>query len=350
MYTQKIFLNYLKNFLVYLLSFTVLSTPLLSSADENAVNVYSARKEALILPLLEKFKSQTGVDFKLITGKADALLKRIEVEGELSPADVFITVDAGRLEQAKQAEIFQPLENNEALNSIPEALRDRDNYWFGLSQRARVVFYDKEKVDPANLSTYEALADEQWKGRVCIRSSSNIYNQSLVASMIEHNGLDKTEEWARGLVANFARNPSGGDTDQLRAVAAGQCDIAVANTYYFGRLINSSDEQDRATAEKLGVFWPNQNDRGAHLNVSGIGITKHAKNIESAIKLLEFLVTPESQAWYAKVNNEYPVVADATISATLQSFGEFVADEINLTILGENNKAALQLMDRAGWK
>ncbi|MEM7294305.1 MAG: extracellular solute-binding protein, partial [Pseudomonadota bacterium] len=187
-------------------------------------------------------------------------------------------------------------------------------------------------------------------GKLCIRSSSNVYNQSLVASMIEHLGADATEDWARTLVANFARPPGGGDTDQLHAVAAGQCDITLVNTYYFGRLINSTKEKDREAAAKIGIFWPNQDDRGAHFNVSGAGITKYAKNRASAEKLLEYLVAPESQAWYAEVNNEYPVVPDAEISATLREFGEFRTDTINLTLLGENNKAALQLMDRAGWR
>ena len=321
-------------------------------ASEAVVNIYSARKEALILPLLERFKAQTGVDFHLVTGKADGLLKRLEIEGKLSPADVFITVDAGRLQRAKQAGVLQPVENEVLTAAVPAALRDRDAYWFGVSQRARTIVYAKDRVKPGDLSTYEALADPKWKGRVCVRSSGNIYNQSLVASMIEAIGADKTETWARGLVANFARPPAGGDTDQLKAVAAGQCDVALANTYYVGRLANSKKAKDRAIAEKLTIFWPNQADgeRGVHVNVSGVGITKHARHVDAATKLLEFLVTPESQAWYAEVNNEYPVVAGARISATLKAFGAFRADDINLTKLGENNAAAVKLMDRAGWR
>jgi iron(III) transport system substrate-binding protein len=317
-------------------------------ADE--VNVYSARKEALILPLLKQFAAETGIGFNLITAKADALLKRLESEGQSTPADVFITTDAGRLQRAREAGVLQPVDNPILAARIPENLRDKDNYWFGLSQRARVIFYAKDKVDAAELSTYEALADEKWKRRICIRSSGNIYNQSLVASMIEADGIEQTETWARGLVANFARKPAGGDTDQLRAAAAGLCDIAIANTYYFGRLVNSDKAKDQKVATSLGVFWPNQHGRGAHINVSGAGITKYAKHRAAAERLLEFLVSAEAQTWYAEVNNEYPVVTDAKIPATLVSFGKFKSDSLNLTRLGENNRAAVQLMDRAGWR
>lgn len=322
--------------------------PGLALADE--VNVYSARQEALILPLLEKFEAETGIGFNLITAKADELLKRLESEGRSTPADVFITTDAGRLQRAKDAGVLAAVDNPRLNARIPANLRDRENYWFGLSQRARVIFYAKDRVDPGELSTYEALVDPRWRQRICIRSSGNIYNQSLVASMVEAHGIEITEDWARGLVANFARKPAGGDTDQLRAAAAGQCDIAIANTYYFGRLVNSEKAADREVAGALSLFWPNQGDRGAHVNVSGAAVTQHAKHPEAAERLLEFLVNSESQAWYAEVNNEYPVVADAESSALLKSFGDFKSDRLNLSHLGENNRAAVQLMDRAGWR
>ena len=320
----------------------------LAQADE--VNVYSARKEALILPLLEKFKVESGISFNLITAKEDELLKRLEAEGRATPADVFITTDAGRLQRAKDAGVLRAVDNPVLKARIPQNLRDQEGYWFGLSQRARIIFYAKDRVDSSELSTYEALSDPRWKERVCIRSSGNIYNQSLVASMIEADGAEKAEAWARGLVANLARKPAGGDTDQLRAAAAGQCDIAVANTYYYGRLASSDKEADQKVASALGVFWPNQADRGAHINVSGAGITLHAKHPEAAERLLEFLVNAESQTWYAEVNNEYPVVTDAQTSELLKSFGEFKSDSLNLSRLGENNRAAVQLMDRAGWR
>ncbi len=319
-----------------------------AAADE--VNVYSARQEALILPLLERFEQETGIEVNLVTAKADALLKRLESEGRSTPADVLITTDAGRLQRAKDAGVLQPVDSPVLRERIPANLRDRDNHWFGLSQRARVIFYVRDRVDPAELSTYEALAEPRWKGRICIRSSGNIYNQSLVASMIESHGVARTEAWARGLVANFARKPSGGDTDQLRAAAAGLCDIAIANTYYFGRLVNSDKPKDQEVARKLGVFWPNQDGRGAHVNVSGAGVTKYASHPEAARRLLEFLTGDEAQAWYAEVNNEYPVVVDVPVSKTLRDLGTFKADALNLTRLGENNRAAVELMDRAGWR
>jgi iron(III) transport system substrate-binding protein len=321
-----------------------------SAVQAQEVNVYSARKEALIMPLLKKFEAASGIGFNLITGKEDALLKRLESEGRSTPADVFITTDAGRLQRAKEAGVLQPIENAVLSARIPQNLRDGENYWFGLSQRARVIFYVKNKVDPGELSTYEALADPRWKNKICIRSSDNIYNQSLVASMIEAHGVEATEAWARGLVANLARKPAGGDTDQLRAAAAGLCDIAIANTYYFARLATSGKAEDRKVAESLGVFWPNQADRGAHVNVSGAGITKYTSHRAAAERLLEYLVSAEAQAWYAEVNNEYPVVADASTSKVLNSFGEFKGDSLNLSRLGENNRAAVQLMDRAGWR
>ena len=327
-----------------------ISAPL--QGAEKEVNIYSARKEELILPLLKMFKKETGIGYKLITGKADGLLKRLEIEGKLSPADVFITVDAGRLQRAKEAGVLQPVDNIELTNRIPKNLRDNENFWFGLSQRSRTIIYNKNEVVKGILSTYEDLANPKWSGQLCIRSSTSIYNQSLVASMIVANGIMKTQKWAEGLVKNFARPPGGGDTDLLKATAAGQCNIALANTYYLGRMKNSESDQIRKAAENLEVFWPNQgeNDRGAHVNVSGAGIAKYAKNVESGIALLEYLVKDESQRWYAEVNNEYPVVNGVMMSDTLRGFGKFKADTLNLSKLGEMNGEAVKLMDRAGWK
>ena len=324
----------------------------LSTDDGKSVNIYSARKEALILPILERFRDQTGIEFNLVTGKADALLKRLRMEGEASPADVFITVDAGRLHRAKEAGVLQKIGSESIDAAVPAHLRDADGFWVALSKRARTIIYARDRVDATALSTYEGLADPTWKGRICIRSSGNIYNQSLVASMIEASGVEQTEAWAEGLVGNFARPPAGGDTDQLRAVAAGECDVAVANTYYFGRLAASSKEEDQAVAAALKVFWPNQGegDRGVHMNVSGVGITASAQNRDSAIRLLEFLVSPEAQTWYAEVNHEYPVVPGVAASETLESFGAFNEDTLNLTALGANNRQAVELMDRAGWR
>lgn len=321
-----------------------------SQTRAEEVNVYSSRKEALIKPLLERFSEQTGIKVNLVTGKDDALIARLQREGAKSPADLLITADAGRLFRAKQAELLQPHNSSKVTELVAANLRDEDNLWLGLTQRARPIFYVKGKVDPAKLSTYEALTDSQWQGRICIRSSGNIYNQSLIGSMLEANGSDATQAFAKGLVKNMARPPVGGDTDQLRAAAAGVCDIAIANTYYFGRLSNSSKAKDQAVAEKLAIFWPNQHDRGTHVNVSGIGLTRASSNKTAAVKLIEFMLTPQAQSWYSEVNNEYPVVAGVAPSKTLASWGKFKADAINLSKLGQNNQAAVMLMDRAGWK
>lgn len=320
-----------------------------SSALASEVNVYSARKEALIKPLLDQFGAQHGVTVNLVTGKADALLKRLQSEGANSPADLFITTDAGRLHRAREAGVLQPVTTETLDNAIPKHLRDPEGYWHGLSIRARVITYVKERVNPAELSTYEALANDKWKGRICIRSSGNIYNQSLVASMIASNGEEQTGQWAAGFVNNFARPPKGGDRDQVKAAAAGQCDLAVVNTYYLGQMVNANDGQEQAAA-KVGLFWPNQNDRGAHVNVSGAGVTQAAKNRELAVRLLEFLASEKAQAWYASVNHEYPVREGVEWSDTLKSWGDFKADTINLSQLGINNPTAVRTMDRAGWK
>lgn len=344
-----VFSKHAKSTLLLSLSLTLFLTPF-SFALAEEVNLYSARKEKLIKPLLDTFTKETGIKVNLITAKAGPLLRRLEMEGVNTPADLFITVDAGRLDRAKQDDLLQVIKSDTLDKNIPEEYRDPEGFWFGLSLRARPIFYVKDKVKPEELSTYEALTDEKWKNRICSRSSSNIYNQSLVASMIANIGEEKTETWAKAFVNNFSRKPKGGDSDQILAAAAGECDITIANTYYFGNMIKGRDESAQKATEKVAIFWPNQGDRGAHVNVSGIGVTKAAKNKDNAIKLMEFLTTKESQKWYAEVNHEYPVRQDAEWSETLKSWGEFKADSINLSKLGELNKEASQLMDRASWK
>jgi len=314
------------------------------------VNLYSARKENLVKPLLERFTADTGIRVNLVTGKADTLLKRLEVEGRNSPADILLTVDAGRLYRAKVSGVIQAVRSEILEQAIPVSYRDPEGYWFGLSLRARPIMYARGKVDPAELSSYESLAESKWKGRVCIRSSNNIYNQSLVASMIASKGEASTEDWAARFVSNFARRPKGGDRDQIKAVAAGLCDLAIVNTYYLGNMLHSKDESQRAAASQVVVLWPNQKDRGAHVNVSGAAITAASKNKANALKLLEFFVDNESQQWYAEVNSEYPVKPGVQWSETLKSWGEFKADKLNMAKLGEYNAAAVRLMDRAGWK
>jgi len=323
----------------------------MNQAWAGEVNLYSARKEALIKPLLDEFTRKTGIEVNLVTGNADALLARLGSEGKLTPADLFITVDAGRLYRARSADLFQPVKSQTLQTAIPARFRDPAGLWFGLSVRARPIMYVRGKVDPASLRRYEDLADSKWKGRICIRSSGSIYNQSLVASMIAADGETETEQWAQGLVSNFSKSPSGGDRDQIRAAAAGQCDIAIANTYYLAGMLNDhKDDAQRTAAEKIGIIWPNQDDRGVHVNVSGAGVIKYAKNKENAIELLQYLVSDESQQWYAQSNHEYPVKPGVGISSALKVFGEFKADSVNLAVLGENNAAAVRLMDRVGWR
>lgn len=320
------------------------------SASAEMVNVYSARKEALIKPLLEVFSEETGITVNLLTGKADSLLKRIQVEGRSSPADVFITVDAGRLHRATSGGVLQPISSEILEQKIPANLRDPENHWFSLSRRARPIFYSLDRIDSSKIKRYEDLANSEWKNTLCLRSSNAVYNQSLVASMLIADGEENTGKWIEGIVANLAQPPAGGDTEQLLAIAAGACDITMVNTYYYGRMLASDDNKHREAAAKIGIIWPNQEDRGTHVNVSGAGVVKTARNKANAIKLIEFLVRPESQAWYASVNNEYPVVLGSEVTERLQNLGEFKADSVNLMLLGENNLRAVKVMDRSGWR
>ena len=314
------------------------------------LNIYSARKEALIKPLLDRFSEATGTQINLVTGKGDALLTRLQSEGINSPADLLLTVDAGRLYRAQQAGILQPMISKRLNAAIPQHLRSIDDQWFGLSVRARVIVYAKDRVGVEQLSTYEALAEPRWRGKICVRSSSNIYNQSLVASMLATEGMQYTEAWLEGLVANFARTPAGGDRDQIKAVAAGLCDVAIVNSYYLGGMLRSSDPAQLEAASSVGLFWPNQDGRGTHINISGAGVTRSSQNPELAAQLIAFLASDESQRWYAGMNNEFPVRADIEVSDTLRTWGGFDADQLNVTELGRNNANAIMAMDRAGWK
>lgn len=328
---------------------------LVSSLSINAlaaeVNVYSARKEKLIKPLLDKFSAETGIKTNLITAKADKLLTRMVNEGRNTPADILITTDAGRLFRAKNADLLQPIKSQLVSNTVPAHLRDVDDMWVSLSQRSRVIFYAKDRISKDQLSSYEDLADPKWQKRICVRGSGNIYNQSLVASMISVKGEEDTAKWAKGFVNNFARKPSGGDRDQIKAAAAGQCDLAIANTYYYAQMLeNKKDPAQKQAAEKMALFWPNQSDRGAHVNISGAAISKYSKNRDSAVKLIEFLLSSESQQWYGDVNYEYPVIEGVSINPLLKSWGDFKSDTLNLSRLGELNANAVRIMDKAGWK
>ena len=330
----------------YLILCAIFVSPTLSSEE---LNVYSARKEAYIKPLLDQFSQTHNVQVNLVTSKADALIQRLIGEGENTPADVLITVDAGRLYRAQQAGLLRSIDGSQFTKAAPSQFQDPQGYWFGLSLRARTIVYHPQRVQASELSDYASLADPRWKQRICIRSSNNIYNQSLVASMIAHDGVETTQHWANHFVGNFARKPQGGDRDQIKAVAAGQCDIAVVNSYYLGSMLIGSDAE-KAAARSVRLFWPNQQERGVHMNISGIAVTQHAKNSQLAIQLIEFLYTDEAQAWYGDVNMEYPVRKGITTNPTLLSWGDYQADDLALTELGVHNSEAVKIMDKAGWK
>jgi iron(III) transport system substrate-binding protein len=314
------------------------------------VNLYSARHYDADSEIYQAFADETGIRVNLIEAEADPLIERINSEGVNSPADVLVTVDAGRLWRAEQAGLFAPANSTLLSTAIPANLRHPDGLWFGFSKRARVIMYDKSKVNPSQLSTYEDLADPKWRGQVLVRSSTNIYNQSLVGSILAANGEPTTESWAEGLVANFARPPEGNDTAQIQACASGLGSLAIVNTYYLMRMASSDKPEDRAVAEKIGVFFPNQRDRGTHVNISGGGLVKTAPNRENAIKFLEFLASPRAQEIFAKSNYEYPVVSGVPVAPVLASYGSFKEDSLNAAVFGRNGEEALQIADRAGWK
>ncbi len=314
------------------------------------VNVYSARHYAVDDDLFASFTEQTGIEVNVVEGNSDELIERIKVEGDASPADVFITVDAGRLWRAEEADILQPVSSAVLDEKVPASLRHPDGLWYGLTKRARVLVYNVDAVDSAELSTYEALAEPVWNGRVCVRSSSNIYNQSLLGSLIETIGVEATEAWAEGLVNNFARDPDGGDVNQIQAVAAGQCDVAIVNHYYWARLAKSDEPESQDVIAKTAVFFPNQEDRGTHVNISGVGVVVGAENKENAIAFLEFLVSPEAQQVFANSNNEYPVVDGVAMEPIVAELGEFKVDEVNVSAYGRNNPEVVKLVDRVGWK
>lgn len=321
-----------------------------TAAAAEVVNVYSARHYDSDEALYDAFTERTGIRVKVLEGDSDQLIERIKREGSASPADIMMTVDAGRLWRAEQEGIFEPVESATLESRIPDHLRHPDGLWFGFSQRLRLIFYNEDNFDPANLERYEDLADPAHEGRICVRSSSNIYNQSLLASMIEAHGEEEATRWVQGLVDNFARPPQGGDTDQIRGAAAGECEIAVANHYYYIRLLTSDDPDDRAVAEDVGVIFPNQDGRGVHANVGGAGLVADAPNREAAVELLEFLATDEAQEIFARGNNEYPVVDGVPRNDVLESWGDPVFDDVNVSVFGEHNPTAVRIADEVGWR
>lgn len=330
---------------------TAITLSLLTAAPAFAqeLNLYSARHYDTDLAIYDAFTEATGIRVNLIEGSGDELLERIRTEGAASPADLFVTVDGGRLHRAVEAGIFAPVDSEILEARVPAKFQHPDNLWFGLSARARVIFYRTADGAPEGLNDYEDLADPRFDDQICIRTSSNIYNVSLMAELIEQIGPEAAEAWAAGVSNNLARDPQGGDTDQLRALAAGECDLAVSNTYYWGRLMASDVPEDRAVGEALSFIYPNQDDRGAHVNISGAGVVATAPNRDNAIRFLEYLVSDEAQAIFADSNNEYPIVDGVAFSGPISAYTDFVRSDTNVAVYGINAAAATEIFDRVGF-
>ncbi|MDN6280385.1 MULTISPECIES: Fe(3+) ABC transporter substrate-binding protein [Psychroflexus] len=320
------------------------------SQDEEVMTLYTHRHYKPDQSIIKMFEDETNIKVKVVNASADELIQKMKMEGKQSPADVIITVDAGRLHRAKEQDLLQSIESDVLEKTIPSHLQDTDNQWFGFTKRARIIAYAKDRVKPEDLSTYEDLTAEKWKNKILIRSSSNIYNQSLMASIIANDGEEEAKEWAKGIVNNMARAPKGSDRDQVKAVVAGEGDLAIVNSYYIGKMLNSPDSEEVETAKKIGLFFPNQDGRGTHVNVSGAGVTKYAPNKENAIKFIEFLVSEKAQKEFTNLNYEYPVIESVEPTADIKAWGDFKEDNLELTKLGENNKKAVLLFDEAGWK
>jgi iron(III) transport system substrate-binding protein len=321
------------------------------AAQDKVLNLYTARHYSTDESFYTGYTKATGIKINRIEGGEDALFERIKAEGANSPADVFLTVDAARLWRAEQAGIFAPVKSLILNQRIPAAARDADNKWFGFSARARVIAFDKRKIKPAEVARYEELASPKWKGQICVRPSNHPYNLSLIASMISHLGEEKATEWARGLAANLARPPRGGDADQLRAVEVGECSIALSNHYYYLRIMRSEKPEDRALVEKVGLIWPNQADRGTHINISGGGMLQNAPNPDAALKFLEYLASDTAQSLFANGNNEWPIVKGVKLdNPALESLGQFKTDSLPLANLGKTQAAAQRIADKVGWK
>ena len=329
----------------YLLSFGLIITlaaPAFAWAGE--VVVYSSRKEHLIKPLFDRFTADTGIKVTYLTDKAGPLIQRLVAEGKRTPADMLITVDAGNLWQAAERGILAKTKSKVLDKNVPSELRDPEGRWYGLSQRARTIIYSTERVNPKNISTYEGLGDPMWKGRLCLRTSKKVYNQSLVASFISHQGKDKAEKIVKSWVKNLTVAPFSNDNKLIAAIESGKCDIGIVNTYYFGRI------QKKRPSVKLALAWPNQKSTGVHVNVSGAGVTKFAKNPKEAKQLLEFLSSEAAQGDFAGINQEFPVNPRVEPTDLVKAWGGFKADSMNLSEAGKLQADSVRLMDRAGYK
>jgi len=320
------------------------------AAAAQELNIFNSRHYNTDRALYDNFTKQTGIKINMVEGGEDALVQRLKSEGANSKADLFVTTDAGRLAYAASEGLLEPVKSAVLDAAVPANLREPSGLWYGMSTRARVFIVNKDKVKPTDIRNYEDLADPKWKGRVVARTGPHIYNLSLLGSIIAADGEAKAEQWAKGVVANFARAPKGGDTDQIKAVAAGEADIAIANTYYFGNLLRSEKIEDKALVQNLAVIFPNQNGRGTHVNISGVGMVKNAPNKANAIKYMEYLASPEAQRYFADGNMEFPVNNKVVPHPLLAALGDFKVDPLNAASFASHNKQALMIMDRVGWK
>ena len=311
-------------------------------ADE--LTIYTSRQPQLIEPIVEKFSLETGIKVNFLSGNAQELMERIDVEGDNSPADIFMTIDAGVLWQAAERDIFSSTSSKILEENIPSYLRDPENKWFGLSKRARTIVYSNDQFNDNDFSTYEDLADPKWKGKLCLRTSKKVYNRSLMASMIDAYGFERAKEVVTGWISNLATEVFSNDTNALKAVSSGQCGLTIVNTYYLARLL------DDPQYDNLTLFWANQSDRGVHVNISGAGIVKTSKNKQAATLLLEYLSSEKAQDFYASANKEYPVLDGAMVHASIKDWGEFIEDNINVGILGSLQKEAVFLAQEVGYK
>ena len=339
------------NFYLAVLSFLMIACNT-TEKKPNEVNLYSQRHYSVDKLQYENFTKLTGIKVNVIKANADELIERMKNEGDNSPADLFVSVDAGKLQKGADLGLFQKINNSKIISNVSENLRDKNDFWIPITYRARILVYSKDRVQKEDLSTYEDLVNEKWKSRILVRSSSNAYNQALMSSLIANLGSDAANKWSDGIINNFARNPKGNDRDQVKAIAAGQGDVAIVNSYYIGLLLSSEKEEEIKAGNSVSVFFPNQGEgqRGSHINISGIGLAKNSPNKENAIKLMEFLTSEEAQNTY--VNNSYEYAANPNVkpSKIVQDWGSFKIDELDLNMLGNYRNEAIRIFDKTGWK
>lgn len=338
--------------IIYLLTVVLFASCMQNKKESNEINIYSQRHYNVDEIQYKNFEKLTGIKVNVTKANADELIQRMKNEGNNSPADLFITVDVGKLWQGGDMGLFQKYDDKSVFKNIDPQLLDKNGYWVPITYRSRVVVYSNERVDKEELSTYEDLSNEKWRGKLLVRSSSNAYNQALMSSLVENLGTENTTKWSEGVVSNFARDPKGSDRDQVKAIAAGQGDIAIVNSYYIGLLLSSQKEEEINAGNAVSVFFPNQgeNERGAHINISGLALTKNAPNRENAIKLIQYLTSIEAQKTYVSNSFEYSVNPDVKPDEIVQAWGKFKKDPVDLNSLGTNRSEAIRIFDKTGWK